>query len=134
MLYYNKYVLSKETPRSVKRKEQEYGHLSEKLWNQFEPDTYAELRPIIEELNIPEQKAYRIVRTWAMLGMAHVVDRSYRSKHYQGKTYDIRILKPESQLASKRLLRKTPRVCYSIRKGNEQQFKEQWQKAITNEY
>ena len=104
------------------------------LWNQFEPDTYAELRPIIEELNIPEQKAYRIVRTWAMLGMAHVVDRSYRSKQYQGKTYDIRILKPESQLALKRLARKTPRVCYSIRKGSEQRFKEQWRKAIANEY
>jgi len=77
-----------------KAKEKQYQYLAVKLWEALPDDGWGELNDIAERENLSKLQLLRIVRTWAIFGIAEVVDRTYIDGINKQLIYDIQKILP----------------------------------------
>ena len=110
-----------------KKYEQEAQKLYEfhasQLWEFLLDDEWSDLDSILGVLNVPRAKAYRILRSWAIAGVAKVVDRSHPDGYNFKLIYDL-----------KKTIPILPAIRYVLDRNEFNSFEERYQKCIEKQY
>jgi ISXO2-like transposase domain len=70
--------------------QKQYEYYAQRLWGFLEDHEWADLDSLISASQVPRAKAYRIIRQWAIAGIASVVDRSCADGFNFKLIYDLR--------------------------------------------
>jgi len=100
-----------------------YEFYAARLWEFLDEDGFTDLDSLIDAANIPRAKAYRIIRLWALHGLASVVDRSHPDGYNFQFIYDL-----------KRTFPFLPDIRYVLRRSEFANFDALYEQKVQRHY
>ncbi|WP_157210369.1 transposase [Turneriella parva] len=106
-----------------RRRERQYAHTAQKLWQALPDNGYADLSLICRENGLSKRMCHRVVARWSHIGLTNVIDRTVISRNNKEHVYDVQ-----------RILPNLPHVLYMVTGPARRTTLKEWQSHIKSDY